>query len=446
MINPSSKSVSQAALTLEYHKVDSLVGGTAAMRAAGQQYLPKHPEELDANYEKRLKTSTLVNFYSKALDAAVGRVFKTDPAVANLPAALQPLLEDMDGTGSPLNLFGQEVLWHGLHHGAAFVVTDFPTLDVVPQTLAEQNALAARPYAVLVSAPQVLAAYSSFENGVERLCHFRWTFTRIAPAIDGLSENIIETVKAYDQPTAADPITLRTWERSTNSVWAEKDPIVIQGPIDIPVAVLYGWKAGFCLGRPVLRDLADLNIAHWQSLSEQTHILSVARVPFLHVAGNNLTTVTPQADGSTAVTPFKLSIHSAAITPGDTKIEWVETKGAAISAGENNLAYLERKMQELSLVPITSQTGDMTATATAINASESNVILSSITRMLEDVLSRTLYHMSVFAGSPAPTVSVSLKSSFNVEHPTPQQMQKDAASDAEAQITDGAPVAEQLPN
>lgn len=440
MINPSSKSVSQTALTLEYRKVDALVGGTAAMRAASEEFLPKHPEEADANYKKRLSTSTLVNFYSKALDAAVGRVFKKDPTVSNLSAPVQPLLEDMDGTGSSLNLFGQEVLWHGLHHGIACIVTDYPKLEVVPTTLAEQNAQSARPYAVLVTAPQILAAYSSFENGVERLCHFRWTFTRIAPAIDGLTENVIETVKAYDQPTAADPITLRTWERSTNSVWEEKDPVVIQGPTEIPVAVLYGWKIGFFLGRPVLRDLADLNIAHWQSLSEQTHILSVARVPFLHVSGDSLTTTTPQADGSSKVEPFKLSIHSAAITPKDTKIEWVETKGAAIAAGENNLAYLERKMEEMGLVPTTSKSGDATATATAINAAEGIVQLKSITRMLEDALQKTLYHMSVFAGSPSPTVSVDLAASFESEQPTPEQTQQAAKRDVSQGSEQAQPV------
>ena len=432
MTNPATKSVSQAALTLEYSKVDALVGGTAAMRQAGEWLLPRHPEEHEENYAKRLKTSTLVNFYTKALDNAVGRVFKADPTVSGLAAPLQPLLLDMDGSGASINQFGQEVLWHSLHHGVSFVGSDFPTVVAAPTTLAEQNALAARPYAVLVSAPQVLAAYSSFENGVERLSHFRWTFMRIAPAIDGLTENIIETVKAYDQPTAADAITLRTWERSSNSVWVELDPVTIQGPTRIPVEALYGWKVGFGLGRPVLRDLADLNVAHWQSLSEQTHVLSVARVPFLHVSGDKLGSHTPQADGSTKSTPFKLSIHSAAITPADTKIAWVETAGASIAAGAENLAYLEARISEMGLVPTTgTQSGDVTATATAVNASEGSVVLKSITRSLEDVLSRTLYHLSVFAGSPSPTVAVSLDASFTVEQPTPQETRDEAQSDEE---------------
>jgi hypothetical protein len=42
---------------------------------------------------------------------------------------------------------------------------------------------------------------------------------------------------------------------------------------------------GFMTGEPPLEDLADLNVAHWQSQSDQRNILHVARVPILFGAG-----------------------------------------------------------------------------------------------------------------------------------------------------------------
>ena len=44
---------------------------------------------------------------------------------------------------------------------------------------------------------------------------------------------------------------------------------------------------GFMTAHPPLMDLAWLNLAHWQSASDQRHILHVARVPILF--GRNLT-------------------------------------------------------------------------------------------------------------------------------------------------------------
>lgn len=428
--NPSIKSAAFDALTPALFKVDALAGGTDMMRAAGTTLLPKHPEEADDNYNKRLSTSTLVGYYAKALDAAIGRAFAKPMALQNVPGVLTPLMRDIDGEGSTLEQFAQEALWNTIHHGSTFIVADYPTIEVQPQTLADANELAARPYLLAVTAPEVLAAYSRIDNGQEQLQHFRWLTSELTPSADRLTEEVVYVIKAYDQPTARDPITLRTW-KSHAAGWIEQEPVIIQGPTSIPVVCAYGWRTGFFTGKPVLSNLADLNVAHWQSLSEQTHILSVARVPFLHVSGNNLTTVTPQADGSSQVTPFKLSIHSAAITPENTEIKWVETAGASIKAGAENIAYLEAKMEQMGLVPTTSTPGDVTATATAINAAEASAQLKTLCASFGQTLSKALYHLSIFAGAPAPTITASLDASFVVDEPTPEEVTADAETDLE---------------
>ena len=49
----------------------------------------------------------------------------------------------------------------------------------------------------------------------------------------------------------------------------------------IPLVTLYTQRDGHMVGRPPLMDLAHLNVAHWQSASDQQNILKVARFPML---------------------------------------------------------------------------------------------------------------------------------------------------------------------
>jgi hypothetical protein len=49
----------------------------------------------------------------------------------------------------------------------------------------------------------------------------------------------------------------------------------------IPFVPLYGTRLAFMMGISPLRDVAYLNVKHWQSQSDQDTILHVARVPIL---------------------------------------------------------------------------------------------------------------------------------------------------------------------
>lgn len=410
-MNPAKKSALFEAMTEAYMKLDALVGGTAAMRAAGTSLLPQHPEESNENYKTRLNGTVLVNYYTRALDEATGYVFKKPAEISTLPAYLTPYLRDIDGAGSTFDQFAQEVLWNTLHHGVCYTVVDYPTVDAQVQTLADAQVIAARPYTFMVTAPQVLAAYSKNDNGQDWLTHFRWLSTEVVPAEDFLEESTLTVVKAFNQPERFGPITLTTYSKTDNGEWIADEPVPIIGVDEIPVTAHYGWRTGFFTGKPVLESLGDLNIAHWRSTSEQTNILSVSRVPFLHAAGDGLDTTTVSPDGVAQVNKFKVSVHAAAITPKDTTIKWIEPSGGAIKLGQDHIDYLEKKMTEISLVPETSKSGGVTATSEAIDAASAQSVLKTISVAFGQSLARTLLHFTSFLGDQTP-VQITLDASF----------------------------------
>ena len=106
----------------------------------------------------------------------------------------------------------------------------------------------------------------------------------------------------------------------------------------IPVAPVYLNQTGFMCGSPPLMDLADLNITHWQSSSDQRNILHVARVPILFASG-----VAEDIELVVGANAFMRASDPQA------RLEYVEHSGAAITSGKDDLKVLEFQMQAMGL-------------------------------------------------------------------------------------------------
>lgn len=64
-----------AAMAEDWALVDALLGGTKAMRAAGEKYLPKWTLEDPGDYAARLKIATLFPAFEQTVKEMTGRAF-----------------------------------------------------------------------------------------------------------------------------------------------------------------------------------------------------------------------------------------------------------------------------------------------------------------------------------------------------------------------------------
>src|SRR5688572_32980760 len=104
--NPNTMSRAYECMRPRWDKINAVLGGTAAMRAAGSLFLPQHPSETDTAYRERLATSVLLNITQMTLDSWVGRPF-SDPLTIteDVPQEIQELLEDVDLQGNAVGVF-----------------------------------------------------------------------------------------------------------------------------------------------------------------------------------------------------------------------------------------------------------------------------------------------------------------------------------------------------
>lgn len=419
MIDPTIKSAKFVAPASKWAMVDALYGGTETMRLAGTAYLPRNEKEAEKDWTVRLNRTTLFNAYKRSIQQACARVFSEDITMSGYPGEITIFANDVDAQGSDLTQFAKTMFADALNRGVSYYLIEFPKRAVQPTTLADSIQSGDRPYWVSITANQVIAAHSTLIGGSEKLTHFRFSEVVTEVSEDGLKETSHQQVKAFNRTITEEgsQVSYVVW-RQIDKNWVEVDQGVLLGMPEIPVVPDYTNRVQFFVGTPPMLDLAETNVAHWQSSSEQRNILHVARVPFLHMAGFG-GTLDPETG---AKKEQEISIHSVAMGSEVSKVSWVETNGNALAAGSADLADLEAKMETLGMALSTPRSGGTTATENSINAAEANSILKDYALALADSLEQGLYFTALYLGLvPSESGKVVVSTKFAVDLETTNQ-------------------------
>lgn len=366
--------------------VRTLVAGTAAMRRAGETYLPKMPAESLESYRARLANSYLFNATGKTVDDMTGRVFAKPIALQNdVPAELVKFAEDIDLCGRNLNVFARDAFEAALQDGISFIFIDMQRAPVredgqIP-TLADEQRAGLRPYWISITIDRLLGFKAEMIDGVERLTQLRF-MECVYETDDEFHEKEVEQVRVIESDN------WRTYRRANDDQgeWELHE----QGPMSlgkIACVPIYADRAGFMLGKPPLAKLAELNLAHWQSSSDQRNILHVARVPILFGAGFNEESVI-----EVGASRMVRASDSAA------KLSYIEHSGQAISAGREELKDLEMQMQAMGLQMLVSQLGQKTATGEIRDNVRESSPLASMADALSDAIEQAFAFTAEWIG------------------------------------------------
>lgn len=354
----------------------ALFGGTAAMRNARERYLPKAAAESDAQYVSRLSRSFLFNAFGKTVADMAGKVF-SKPVILedDVPAPLAEWAENIDLAGRHINVFAHDVFKDAMLSGIGYILTDMP--PALPgATLADEQRAGIRPYLVYIPVERVLGWKSTLVDGAETLTMFR--YMELVKEADGeFAEKEIEQVRVLE------PGKWRTF-RKFQDTWVE----YASGETSlnkIAVAPVYLNRTEFFQAEPPLTKLAELNVAHWQSSSDQRNILHVARVPILFMAG------------FTEDDQIKIGASEAVRSSNpDATMAYVEHTGAAIEAGRNDVKDIELQMQAMGLQLLMDAPGGQTATGEMRDDAKENSPLAAMARALGDALEQSFGFMAEF--------------------------------------------------
>jgi hypothetical protein len=387
----------------------TLRAGTEAMRAAGKTYLPQEADEQPKSYENRLRRSVLTNMYRKTADKLIGKPLKKPIIVEeDVPQEIKALLDDIDSLGTRLDVFAKEVFQQAVDDGLTHILVEYPDSDKAAREMGEfinddgtrslslrqATELGIRPYARHIKAADLIGWKWEIIEGRKTLTQIRiYEIGRVEGETE-FDQELRERVRVIER----DNWRLYEKQEATGASGKKRQEWVIieEGKNTlgkIALSTLYTNQTGFMMGEPWLDDIAQLNVAHWQSDSDQRNLLHVARVPILFAKGFG------DED-----TQLQLSIGSSSFLkgPSSADLKYVEHSGKGIEAGRNDLKDIEERIQFLGLEAMMKRPGGggVTATQSAIDSSEANSSLGMISQELENTLEEMLDYFASWMEMP----------------------------------------------
>ena len=370
-------------------RVRDLMGGTDRMREMGEKYLPKFEAEDPKQYSNRKKLNLLFNGLKKTVHDMTDRVFEKPVHFdKDVPSVFTEWAEDIDMAGNTLNMFAKDIMKEGMQAGIHYLMVTAPA-KVEGETQADVIANNNRPYIVSLPVENLLGKkHKRIKNKL------MLTQARILEWVeedDGeFAVNTIEQVRVYDLmlDSEGNPshVKVRIFrEDKTDKKWKQWGE---DSRIDMPVITIvpfYANRTGFFTGEPVLNELAEVNVTHWQSNSDQRNILRFCRLPILFGAG-------------ISTTEELVVSSSKMIKANDPKavLKWVEHTGQAIKSGKEDLEHLEFMMETHGLQLLVQQSGPQTATGENRNDKKENSRLGSIADSLKAAFDQCFVWMGEF--------------------------------------------------
>jgi hypothetical protein len=359
--------------------IKSVMGGTDAMRQAAETLLPKYPMETATAYNNRLKMNVFLNMFDMTLNSLVSRPFGTPIKVGeDVPKEIVEFLDDVNMQGDSLDRFCRNWFKDGLAKGLSHVLVEFPETASKDglRTLKDDMDEKVRPYLVHIPPENVIFAWAQVENGKEVLKHVR-IFEAVTEMVE-FSEVFIEQIRVLE------PGNVKIYRKNDKKKWVIHREF--STTLDfIPLVTFYADRQDFMLSKPPLKDLADLNIRHWQSMSDQIAVLTVARFPMLAASGVG-------AEDKVTVGPNVLLSNND--TAG--RFYYVEHSGKAIEAGRKELEDLEEKMASYGATFLRQKTGNHSATARALDSAEVSSSLEDMAFGFEDSLNTAMYYVALW--------------------------------------------------
>jgi len=377
--------------------VETLRGGNDAMRAAGEKYLPRQPKETQEAYKQRLNMTFLFNLYWRTIQSVSGLAFIKPISVTNVPPELEYLEFNADGTGRSITELAYDMTIDSLQYGKAHALCDFPTVETDELSLAEFRASGFKPYFTVVSPRNVIGWRTTSAPGTPVLQQVRVTDHKVAPS-------------DYNEYAEKDVFYVRVIHPSFTEIY-EYDPEmkdatyelvkVVENTLGyIPLTTAYANKTDFMAAQPAMYDLAQVNLRHYQSSSDQNFALHFSRVAVMLGTGFE----SDELEGI-EIGPNRMIVSSNT----DANVKYVEHTGKAIGAGRQDLQDLETQMSLLGADLLVSKgVSRMTASARRLDQAETMSVLQLALRSIEQSIERLYKMAGDWLGVDASDVSVNI--------------------------------------
>lgn len=262
------------------------VAGRDAVHASGELYLPKLPEQEQAEYNAYKLRASYFNATGRTLEGLVGMVFRKPPQVV-APAGLTDIVEDMDLQGTRIADISQDILSDVMEVGRVGYLVEYPSVTEQPASQAAASQKNLRPYASKYPAESIRNWVMARVNNVMQPIVITLTETH-SETVDEFSSKSVPQIRAL--LLTATGYIQRVYRENAKKEWVQigGDIVPQMKGKALPFIPFYafGPKANELKiqNAPIL-DLADLNLDHYRVTADYENICHYSGCPTLLLAG-----------------------------------------------------------------------------------------------------------------------------------------------------------------
>ena len=377
-----------------WQPIDCCVGGTQYFRANAVAFLPQEPKEDESAWERRVSHATLSPYTVRIAEQAAGLILRKPIQLAsqNEGGELDPYWEDfaknIDGFGTEIDSFARKLAINSVLYGHSAVLVDYPSTESA-SNLAEERALGLRPYFINVDAKNILGWRKDQVSPIAPISQIRLN-ELVSEPMGLFGDQVVRQIRVLE------PGTWKVYRQAKNQdewfVYQEGQTSISK----IPLAVTYSHKEGELISKPPLLPIANLNIAHGQRTADLSHSLHVAALPILVLQGFDDTD-----------NEIGLSANSAILLPPEGKASFCEPASSAFAAQQGFISELENQMSNLGISTLFAQKmAAETAESKQISRSDSDSLLSVVSKDLESCLQEAFDLAASFIGIEPPLVTL----------------------------------------
>ncbi len=395
-----------------WDQVDSIVEGYHAIKAQGDKFLPRFPDEPAEDYENRLNLTKFTNIYRDTLEGLATKPFEEEISIIKgegeeIPTAVTEFTENVDGAGNNLTMFSALTFFEGINDAINWIFVDYPTVDSTqPMSVAEAKSKNLKPWWSHVLARNVLEVRTMMVGSEELISYIRL----FEPSSD--TDPADHVREFFRSPEGV--VTWKLWKKNLSAKVKPEEQFmeVNGGTLSIKVIPLVPFITGRRDGRtfkfsPVMRDAADLQIDLYQDESALKFIKTLAGYPMLAANGLKPDKGPDGKPLKVATGPMRVLYGIPDGAGGHGEWKYIEPSANSMEFLQKSIAQTKQDLRELGRQPLTSLSSQLTNTTTAIAAGKAKSAVSAWALGLKDALENALkITMQYMGNSIEPMVNV----------------------------------------
>lgn len=366
----------------------ALYKGNNYVKEFGEYYLPRHIGEEPLKYNLRLERSVLFNVFGNFINKISIIPFRNGVSFSeSVPEVIQNYTANIDLLGTNIETWALNFYKDANITGISHFLVENPIISpnrTIYDDIVEGDSI--RPYFVHIPSKDLYGWRYTINNSKLELEQIR--YCRYVTRTNGRfgSKKVKEYV-VYER----DLISL--YEEMPNEKGELEAVLINQVPNTlgyIPLVTLNLNQVNFMVAKPPFMGLANLNLRHYQTYSDQINIIHYSRIPILF--GKGLSSGDPNETKE-----YKLTPGITLLGPENSDLKFVEHTGSCIKTGLDDIKDLEDKMSVLSGEYYTrAGAAALTATSHILSKIESGVTPGGNIRMLESALNQGLQLMLAY--------------------------------------------------